>query len=329
MARPSKRNEGTNQTTRASPRRAWGLAARAGLLFVLVIQGCASIDADLKRSEAASQVDIFVLTTDRPTADEVIRRLQGVENQPASQSGEEVWSRGHLEGVRDGSAYTILVGQAGGQDDASTKAIMWKATREWRPRYILVLGTALAVANEAPLGAVGIVRMTCDFDLDRFNEMRETGNCHRSDGGLFAAALSIADEWKAAADIEAGRAGCSSARVMKIVALSGNGDPGPKMIETVTKLSEEMHRGLIMEREGIFAAKAVEDLRHEMREPIGFLMIRGVSEIRDSGWRRDDDPAARESEQRLRQEACAAHDTADFAVELIRQRWPVTSRAKH
>ena len=105
--------------------------------------------------------------------------------------------------------------------------------------------------------------------------------------------------------------------------------PSPRFVEAATKLSEEMHRGLIIEREGIFAAEAVEDLRHQLREPIGFLMIRGVSEIRDSDGRRDDDPEARQSVQRLLQKACAARDTADFAMELIRQRWPVSSRAKH
>jgi hypothetical protein len=187
-----------------------------------------------------------------------------------------------------------------------------------------VLGTALAVANDSPLGAVGVVTLICDFDVDRFEELRDTGRCYRSDGGLVTAALSVTDQWEAASENRTDRSGCAPARVIKLVALSGNEDPALRYVETVTTLSEEIHRGMIMEREGIFAAKAVADLRHEMQESVGFLMIRGISEIRATG---DEGRQPEDAEQRQLQEECAAHDTADFAVELIRQRWPVSSRA--
>ncbi len=48
----------------------------SGLLFALMVSGCASVDVDLKRTGAASQIDIFILATDRATADEVLGRLQ-------------------------------------------------------------------------------------------------------------------------------------------------------------------------------------------------------------------------------------------------------------
>ena len=174
---------------------------------------------------------------------------------------------------------------------------------------------------------VGVVTLTCDFDLDRYVEIRDTGNCYRPDGGLLAAALSVADQWEAAANTRTGRAGCSPARLTKLAALSGNADPGPRYVEIATSISEEIHRSLIMETEGILAAKAAEKLRHEKREPIGLLMIRGVSEIRHPRSGPEADGEAEESEARLLLQACAARDTADFAVELIRHRWPVSPRA--
>jgi len=234
-----------------------------------------------------------------------------------------------LIGRRDGSVYSVVVGQVDAQDDVTTKSIMHNAATIWRPRYVLILGTSSAVAYEEPLGAVGIVTLVCNFDLDRFEKSQDWGNCHRADGGLFTAARSIADEWEAAAKKETSRAGCSPARVIKLASLSGHGDPGPGFVETVTALSENFHRGLIIEREGIFVAKAVQRLRYESGEPIGFLMIRGVSEVRrPDTWRKARSEAGEQAQRRL-QETCAARDTADFAVELIRERWPVSSYHNH
>ena len=311
-----------------SSRQARDLLASTGFLLALMISSCASVNVDMQGTEAASRVDIFIVTTDQTTASEVLRRLQDVENLPAAQPGETPWYRGHLTGVSDGSVYTILVGQADSHDDTTMRAVLRKSTTAWRPRYVLVLGTTAAVAYDAPLGAVGLVILTCDFDLDRFEESGDAGFCHRPDGGLYSSALSIADDWETAATTKANRTGCDPARVLKMAALSGHGAIEPRLVEIATQVSEERHRGLIIEREGIFAVQAVEDLRRAMREPIGFLAIRGVSEVRVPGTRPEDKPEASEPELRLLQESCAARDTADFAVELIRRRWPVSSKAK-
>jgi hypothetical protein len=170
--------------------------------------------------------------------------------------------------------------------------------------------------------------MSCEFDLDRFEESRDMGNCYRSDGGLLAAALSLAEQWEASSQEDTSRAGCSPARVMKLAALSGDADPGPRYIEVASGISESIHRGLIFESDGIFAAEAVEDLRHAGRAPIGLLMIRGVSDVRGPRLRAEEDREAVNLELRLLQESCAARDAADFATELIRSRWPVASRQK-
>ena len=325
MARVSKRIGGANRASRASSLRLGVLATSAGLLFAFVISGCASVDSGIKGEEASTPIDIFILVTDRATTDELLGRLQGVETLPALQADRKPIYRGYLMGTRDGSVYSIVVGQVDAHDGLTTKMIMQNAARVWRPRYLLTLGTAPAVAFDEPLGAVGLVTLVCGFDLDRYEKSQDSGNCHRSDAGLFTAALSIADEWEAAAKTRTSRAGCSPPRVLKLVTLSGNREIGPGFVETATTLSEDLHRGLLMEREGIFIEKAVQRLRHEMREPIGSLMIRGVSEVRRPGLWREAKRDAGEQEKRRVQETCAAHDTADFAVDLIRNRWPVSS----
>ena len=316
-----------NRASRASSIRLRGLAVSAGLLFAFMTSGFASADTGINGVEEAIQIDIFILATDRVTADEVLGRLQGVEKLSGQQPGQTTWSRGQLTGTRDGSVYSIVVAQVDAQNHMTTKRIMQNADMAWRPRYVLILGTAPAVPYDEPLGAVGIVTLVCGFDLDRYEKSQDPGKCHRADGGLFTAALSIAEEWQVAAGKKTSRAGCSPARVLKLTTLSSTQELGPGFLAVATKLSEDLHRGLIMERDSIFVAQAVQNHRYDRRETIGFLMIRGVSDIRTSGRHREDDPEANEPEQRRLQETCAAHDTADFAVELIRERWPVSSKA--
>jgi hypothetical protein len=328
MARKSNRIAAAGEGSKTSFRRAGGLVTSAGLLCALVVSGCASVNIAVPGTEASNRIDIFIATTDRTTANEVLGRLQGLENLTARQAGKGPWYRGHLTGRSDGSVYTILVGQVEGGDDTKRKAIMSEAIRVWRPRYVLVLGTTPAVAYNTPLGAVGLVILTCKFDLDRYEQFGDAGYCHRPDGGLYSAALSVADEWETAATTDASRVGCDPARVLKMVALSENGSDEPRLVKTATKLSEERHRGMTIERERIFAAQVIKDLRHEMKEPMGFLMIRGVSEVLGPGTQREDTSQANEPGQLLLDNACAARDTADFAVELISRAWPVSPRAE-
>ena len=296
-----------------------------GFLIALLVSGCSSVDGELREADAKRRIDVFVLVTDRATGDEVLDRLQDVEKLPVLEASHKAWFQGHLTGTRDGSVYSIVVGQVGGEDDTNARALMRKARSILQPRYVLILGTVPAVAYDEPLGAVGVVTLVCDFDLGRFRESRDIGKCHRPDTGLFTAALSMSDEWTATAKTEPNRAGCSPARVMKMATLSGAQDPGPGFVEVATTLSDGVHRGLMIEREGIWVAEGVQRLRYDRRKPIGFLMIRGVSEVRVPGEWREADLESGEREQRLLQESCAARDTADFAVRLIRERWPVSS----
>lgn len=300
-------------------------ALTLGFMIALLASGCVSVDRESREAEAKRRIDVFILVTDRATGDEVRGRLEGVENLPVLEAGPEAWFRGHLTGTRDGSVYSIVVGQVGEEADTNARTLMRKAGSILQPRYVLIIGTAPAVAYDEPLGAVGIVTLVCDFDLERYQESRDVGKCHRPDAGLFTAALSMSDEWAATAETETTRAGCSPARVMKLATLSGVRDPGPGFVEVATTLSDDLHRGLMIEREGIWVAEGVQRLRYDRREPIGFLMIRGVSEVRVPGEWREADLESGEREQRLLQETCAARDTADFAVRLIRERWPVSS----
>jgi hypothetical protein len=150
------------------------------------------------------------------------------------------------------------------------------------------------------------------------------GNCYRPDGGLFRAALALSADWAGNADTRRSRSGCSPARTHKLAALGGEDLGDPRFPEVIAGISEELHDSLVMERWGAGVARAVGALRHESRQPIGFMMIRGVSKVSRPGEGRGHEEA---SERELRQEACAARDAADFAIELIRRQWPVAPGA--
>jgi len=139
-----------------------------GFLIVLLVSGCSSVDGELREADAKRRIDVFVLVTDRATGDEVRDRLQGVENLPVPEASHETWFQGHLTGMRDGSVYSIVVGQVGGEDDTNARTLMRKARSILQPRYVLIIGTAPAVAYDEPLGAVGVVTLVCDFDLERY-----------------------------------------------------------------------------------------------------------------------------------------------------------------
>ena len=314
------RDESPKRSLRSS-----GLRSCLCALLVLTVLSC----AEIRLADPTGPIDLVVMATDGLTEKEILRRLQGVETLTERAGDATPWSRGYLDGVRDDSIYTIIVGTLEGDVSAKAEEVMRISTEVWKPRYVLVLGTAIAVANESPLGAVGVVPLICDFDLERFEELRDLGNCYRSDGGLFTAALSLSDEWRAGREADIDRVGCAPARAMKVAALSSaKGDPSPEYVKVAMEISEATRRSIILERKGLLAAKAVENLRHRGRQPIGMLMVRGVSETRAPlpGGREKEEPEGPEAQALWA--ACVASDVADLAVELVRRRWPVASRAK-
>jgi hypothetical protein len=302
-----------------------GLIARALFLLAVATTGCASVDG----ARIESRIDILVMTTDRETTDALLDRLQGVERLPAAPAQAGSWFRGRLAREGDGRVYTIMVASGESPDEATMETMARRTIKAWRPRYVLAIGTTSAVAHEGPLGAVGVVSVICDFDLETYERVEDPGDCFRSDGGLLVAALAVAPEWQAAATSIPTREDCLPARFKKMGAFSGDPDSDPRFVEVVTKISKQIHRGLVMESAGVSVARAIGDLRRELREPIGFLMIRSISEVRSPGENREEYQQSRDAESRLRQTACAAQDGVDFAVELIRRRWPVLPSATH
>jgi hypothetical protein len=280
-------------------------ALAASVTFLTLLGACANIDAS-DSIEKGARSDIVILTADRAMAQEVLERLQDVQSWPASRPDAQPWSRGHLTRTSDGGVYSVVVAPGEGLDEATMKTIARRAIEAWRPRYLLSVGTAAAAPYGDPLGVVGLVALICDFEIERL------------------AALALSADWAGNADTRRSRSGCSPARTHKLAALGGEDLGDPRFPEVIAGISEELHDSLVMERWGAGVARAVGALRHESRQPIGFMMIRGVSKVSRPGEGRGHEEA---SERELRQEACAARDAADFAIELIRRQWPVAPGA--
>ena len=325
MTRPSKTTGAPDRIARSGSRRPIRLAAGAAFLVALSMVGCTVLGG----TRGEGRVDVVVLTTDSTTTDELLKRMERVESVPISPIQGSAAFRGRLTRIADQSVYTIAVVSTQSPDGSTLETLTREAVEAWRPRYVLAIGTTAAVAKAGPIGAVGIVPLICDFDLERFQRLGDTGVCYRADGGLLVAAYSAKHQWRAYAEELPTREGCGPTRVVKMGTLSGGPEPQPDLVEAATRISEEIHRGVAMEGEGAPIARAIFEARQTTRIPIGFLMIRGISEIYGAGGDSDGNSPSGHPERRLRKEACAAHDVADFSVQLIRRRWPVSPRTSY
>ena len=163
------------------------LVAAAALLAAVSLIGCASFVP----MRSGNGVDLVVLTTDSETTEEFSRRLRGIERISSLPIPSEDTFRGSVSRLADGRRYTIAVLPTTASGGPSMEALARWAIDTWRPRYVLAVGTTAAVPQTGPVGAVGIVPLICDFDLERFEELGDTGLCYRADGGLLSSALSV------------------------------------------------------------------------------------------------------------------------------------------
>jgi hypothetical protein len=300
-------------------------AAGLWLLLALGLGSCASVvDDGSKRA-----IDVVVLTTDREMAEAFLENLAAVEGIPTPLIGSSGWVRGKLDRESDGALYSVVVGPREGHDERTMALFPREAIRKWSPRYVLLIGTAPAVPYGNPLGAVGIVVLTCNFDLHRYETLGNVGKCYRPDGGLLTSALARGDAWVESVDGRVNRTGCPPARVKKVGALFAEDSRESGFIQAASDISESVHRAVVIESQGVFAARAIAESRREERKPIGMAMIRAVSSIRRPGNGPAPDGAVEDPETLRRQAICATRDVADFAVELIRRQWPVAPGSAH
>jgi len=263
--------------------------------------------------EDGGRVDVAILTFSRTALRAVVERLDEgspVANESAPpETGE--WTRGRVLPPRRGTPYRLAVGLAPHPGRAAAESVARTALRRWQPRYILLIGTAVGLADAPASGSVALCRMIWRYDMEGQRVIPRRERSFRAEGALVAAALSIEPGWRERLRGD-GSVDAESARLVTGACASGDASDDSRSVRQ--QLLRANPRTIVAEREGDGAAAAVQEAR-DRGTPVGFAMIRTVTE-------RPGPPSSARGGDAMTPEVLAAA----FAVHLIRFGWPVPPR---
>jgi nucleoside phosphorylase len=317
------------QGASATAKRA-GASAAAGLaaLCALATVGCAWGGFGEQGDGPARPVDIAIITILPEEYGAVLRQLSRVVPDPGSASfpNRYAWALGEVESAFD-RPYRVVVALAGEAGEISGAVVTLTTIIRWRPRYVLLVGIAGGIPGAVKLGDVVVASAIWGYEYghltDRFVPRRQL--TFWSDPVLVRGAEKLGAGWRP--DI---RATAPPADVEPRVVV-GHVASGDKVIETSTSglfaaIRKAGPEFISLEMEGAGAAAAVEEAQ-DLGIAVGFLMIRGISDVVQSNadLRRSTAPSG-PNLQRGTWKQYAADAAAGFAVDLIRSDWPEAPR---
>jgi nucleoside phosphorylase len=210
------------------------------------------------------------------------------------------------------------------------------AMRRWRPRYIFFTGVAggLNRPHEPEVlnkGDVVIADVIHGYEYmkidDRFIPRADW--THRTDIGLYAGALAhMSSSWSDLIQVDPPSTPCLAPKVVKGEVASGSKlveDPTNAFFDAVLKAWPKIRA---VEMEGIGAAQAIEEAQALGEyNPVGFMMIRGISDLpRSPGADAEGEPS-RGTRERDAWKRYASDTAAAFTISYISSGLPVLPRA--
>jgi nucleoside phosphorylase len=273
------------------------------------------------------KVDIAVITILREEYAAVLgllsrrRPIVGTDTFPNAHS----WEYGEIDSPRHQKAYTVVLAQSA-RAGTNAAAVTTKNTLlAFRPRYILVVGIAGGL-READLGDVVVADRICGYEYGKVDQgfRPRPDHDYPADMPIVSAAGTFADRepnWHL--EVE------DSLRGLRPRILVGPVASGDKVVDDrsdafFAEVLKSRPKLIAVEMEGAGVAAAIQDAR-ELNQPVGFGMIRGISDIPKHG-RSATAPGLSQSEQTemrdtWKERASAA--AAACAVQLIRLTWPL------
>jgi nucleoside phosphorylase len=273
-------------------------------------------------------VDLAIITVIPEEYRAVVRKLDRVTHDSGSSASPNrfAWGVGEIASPRHRTPYRVVVALAGEAGMVSGALATQRTIAAWNPRHVLVVGVAGGVAENVARGDVVISTAVWGYEYgsldDRFVPRHDF--TYRPDGDLLRSATTLEADWQQSIEVE-------PPVPTRPKAVAGQVGSGNKVIET--RASDfyrqviEANPGIVaVEMEGAGAAAAAEEAR-SAGATVGFLMIRGISDIPQRAATRGGPGRLMDKPDREQWKDYAADASASFAVSLVRHNWPIPPRA--
>ncbi|MDD1725206.1 MAG: NACHT domain-containing protein, partial [Methanospirillum sp.] len=236
------------------------------------------------------------------------------------------WVTGEI--LYEDTSYRVVLGLAGNPGVIQGANITTEAIRLWNPTSIFLVGIAGGMKRkDLKLGDVVIANSIWFYDYGKIGAEFEPRNRYRypADNPLLRLSLLVQDGWQQM--IQSRKPGQEAAQSKALHGLIASGNqvvdnPNYPFFQSVIK-TDTAREILAVEMEGAGAADAVSQ-QNESGKHIGFLMIRGISDMISENSRSID---AHHDERDLWKKY-AAESAAAFTVRLIQKGLPTVPQ-KH
>ncbi len=242
------------------------------------------------------------------------------------------WETGSVARSQGGS-YRIALALAARAGNVTCSQAIIETVERWNPRYVLLLGIAGGLPkSELSLGDVVISSVIYGYEYGKVEHkfIPRHNWIYHPDDALFASALrfsTIDASWTARLNI--------TAETGPPKAVPGVVASGEKVVDDPTsaffrEVVTSFPSAKAVEMEGVGAATAIDVLRAKGRS-VGFIMIRGISDLPRPPEERPVTPELHESSQTRERDATkvfAAQSAASFAMRWISEGWPTPPKSR-
>lgn len=304
-----------------------------GIMKKYPTQASAAKSASVSSLQFDPPIDILILTIKEEEYKAVVETLDNRASVPPTKERPNLysWEFGTIQRVSGGAPFRIVVGMVGHQGQLPASDAAKESARIWKPTLCLVVGIAGGIPDRSVnLGDVLLSTEVWHFEFGKIGDKFEpsTRRVYQVNSPLLTAAMTLATnhpDWAGKLSTQRPTPGEPKVHAGPIAS-------GDKVVERMdsplfSPVFEKEQKIVGVEMEGGGAASAIHSLQQQqvgVGESIGFLMIRGVSDVV-----RTDKSEPLTDEQRSERKhwtVYASKVAAQFTADLIRRRWPFAPR---